>query len=78
MPEQISGTWIKAGISTISFLGVLCVGLLVFIWQGQIEATEKLDTAIMLVEGRVNNLEVNSSAMTTNIKYIQRDIREIK
>ena len=78
MPGQISATWIKVGISLISGLGVICVALLIFIWQGQIKATEKLDIAITLVEGRVGQLEVHSSASATNIEYIQRDIREIK
>ena len=78
MPGQISATWIKVGISLISSLGVLCVALLIVIWQGQIKATDKLDIAITLVEGRVGQLEVHSSASATNIEYIQRDIREIK
>ena len=78
MSGQISGTWIKVGVSLISGLGVICVTLLIFIWQGQITATEKLDIAITLVEGRVGQLEVHSSASATNIEYIQLDIRGLK
>lgn len=78
MPEPISSTWIKAGISTISFLGVICVGLLIFIWQSQVKTVEKLETAIELVETKVSGLEGDAKARTTNIAHIQTDIREIK
>lgn len=78
MPGQISGTWIKVGVSLISGLGVICVTLLIFIWQGQIKATEKLDAAITLVEGRVTEIEINFKGATTNIKHIQLDIRGLK
>lgn len=78
MPEQISQTWMKVGVSVISTLGAMCVALLIFIWQGQITATEKLDAAIKLVEGRVTAIEINFKGATTNIEHIQTDIREIK
>ena len=78
MPEPISGTWIKVGGLLIIGLLVICSTLLGFLWQGQVEAIEKMDAAIELVEGRVTAIEINLKGSTTNIEHIQTDIREIK